>query len=89
MDQLSGQEPIAQSPLVHAMVADLKNSLAKPKAKKETVTVDMLSAIMHSMGVPPSLSDLRLAVCWHSPLSYAMMDWQSCDVVISHSQSQA
>ena len=61
VNQLSGREPVAQSPLVRAMVAGLKRSLVKPKTKKEPVTVDMLSALVHSMGVPPSLSELRLA----------------------------
>ena len=33
VNQLSGREPIAQSPLVSAMVQGLKRSLAKPKTK--------------------------------------------------------
>lgn len=61
VNQLSGQAPIVQAPLVNATVAGLKRSLAKPKARKEPVTVDMLSALVHSMGTPPSLSELRLA----------------------------
>ena len=63
LNQLSGQEHIAQSPLVWSMVGGLKRSLAKPKTKKELIIVDMLSALvrMRITQVPPSLSELRLA----------------------------
>lgn len=59
--QLSGFEPIAQSPFIQATVAGLKRSLAKPKVRKEPVTVDMLAALVDSLGESPSLSDVRLA----------------------------
>ena len=61
VNQLSGREPIAQSPLVQATLAGVKRNLAKPKIKKEPVTVDMLAALVQSLGVPPSLAELRLA----------------------------
>ena len=59
--QLSGFEPIARSPFVQATVDGLKRKLAKPKVKKEPVTVEMLAALVNSLGQPPSLSDVRLA----------------------------
>ena len=59
--QLSGFEPIVQSPFVQATVDGLKRRLAKPKVKKEPVTVEMLAALVNSLGQPPLLSDLRLA----------------------------
>lgn len=61
VSQLAGQESIVQSPLVRATLAGLKRSLAKLKVRKEPVTADMLAALVRSMGVPPSLSELRLA----------------------------
>ena len=59
--QLSGLEPVTQSPFVQATVAGLKRSLAKPKVRKEPVTVDMLTSLVDSLGVSPSLSEVRLA----------------------------
>ena len=59
--QLLGFESITLSPLVQATVDGLKKTLAKPKVKKEPVTVEMLAALVNSLGLPPSLSDLRLA----------------------------
>ena len=61
VNQLAGREPIAQSALVRATLAGLKRALAKPKVKKEPVTVEMLTALVQSLGVSPSLSELRLA----------------------------
>ena len=62
--QLAGFEPVAQSPFVQATVDGLKRSLARPKVKKEPVTVDMLAALVDSIGQSPSLSDVRLvATC--------------------------
>ena len=39
----------------------LKRTLSKPKVKKEPVTVEMLTALVQSLGASPSLSELRLA----------------------------
>ena len=54
--QLSGLESITQ-----ATGTGLKRRMAKPKAKKKPVTVDMLTTLVTSIGQTPSLSDLRLA----------------------------
>ena len=59
--QLSGLDPVTQSPFVQATLAGLKRILAKPKVKKEPVTVDMLATLVDSLGQNPSLSDVRLA----------------------------
>ena len=64
--QLSGLEPISQSPFVHATVAASKRSLAKPKVRKEPVTVEMLAMLVDSLGKSPSLSMFgwQLALCF-------------------------
>ena len=59
--QMSGLEPVAQSPFVRATMAGLKRILAKPTVKKEPVTADMLAALVKSLGQSPSLADVRLA----------------------------
>ena len=88
VNQFEGQVPIAQSPLVHATIAGLKGSLhvARPKVKKEPVTVDTLSVLVNSFEVPLSLSELWLAATvaafWHLLLSCATASWQSSDDVI-------
>ena len=43
VNQVAGHGPISHSPLVAAMLAGLKRGLAKPKTRKEPVTVEMLS----------------------------------------------
>ena len=88
VNQLSGREPMAQSPLVSAMVQGLKRSLAKPKTKKGPVMVDTLSALVHSMGVPLSLSELRLAAsCLLAFATFLLYDelakLRCCDIAIS------
>ena len=42
-------------------MAGLKRSLAKPKVRKEPVTVDMLAALVDTLSDSPSVSDVRLA----------------------------
>ena len=59
--QLAGQAPISASAFVRATVAGLQRKLAKPKVKKEPVSADMLTAWVDSLGLSPSLSDVRLA----------------------------
>ena len=90
VNQLSGQEHIAQFPLVRATVAGLKRSLAKPKTKKEPVTVDMLSTLVCSMKMPPSLSELRLpASCLLAFAAFLCYDelakLRYCDITFSNS----
>lgn len=87
VNQLSGISPIAQSPFVQATLAGLKRSLAKPKVKKEPVTVDMLAALVRSLGQSPSLSDVRLAAsCLLAFAAFLRFDelvkLRCCDVVV-------
>ena len=60
---ISGLPSISASPFVHVTLAGLQRNLAKPKVRKEPVTADMLLALVGSLGVSPSLSDVRLAAC--------------------------
>ena len=59
--QISGLPAITESPFVRATLSGLQRRLARPKVRKEPVTVDMLSALVDSFGPSPSLSDVRLA----------------------------
>ena len=59
--QLAGHSPISTFTFVRATVAGLQRKLAKPKAKKETFSTDMLIALVDSLGSSPSLSEVRLA----------------------------
>ena len=86
--QLAGFEPIAQSPFVQATVSGLKRSLAKPKVKKEPVTVAMLATLVDSLGQSPTLSDVRLASsCLLAFAAFLRFDelakLRCCDVKIS------
>lgn len=56
--QLAGIAPISSAPFVRTVLAGLQRQLAKPKQKKEPVTVDTLSAMIQSAG--SSLTDVRL-----------------------------
>ena len=87
VNQISGLEPTAQSPLVRATLAGLRRRLAKPKAKKEPITVEMLAALVQSLGSPPSLSELRLAasclLAFAAFLRYdEMARLRCCDIAI-------
>ncbi len=44
--QLAGMLPVTESLFVRATLAGLKRKLAKPKARKEPVTVEMLAALV-------------------------------------------
>ena len=61
VQQLADHQPVSASPLVRATLAGLQRKLAKPRVRKEPVTVEMLSRIVGSLGTAPSLSDTRLA----------------------------
>ena len=90
VNQMAGHGPISQSPLVAATVAGLKRALAKPKTRKEPVTVEMLSALVRSLRVPPPLSELRLAAsCLLAFAAFLRYDelakLRCCDVAFSES----
>lgn len=60
VQQLADHQPVSTSPLVRATLAGLQRKLAKPRTRKEPITVEMLSKIVGSLGSAPSLSDIRL-----------------------------
>ena len=60
VQQLSGYPTLAESPFVRIVFDGLQRNLAKPKVRKEPVTTDMLSALVASFGMAPSLTDVRL-----------------------------
>ena len=62
--QLAGYPTLAESPFVQIVLDGLQRNLAKPKVRKEPVTTDMLSALVASLGMAPSLTDVYLvAAC--------------------------
>ena len=52
--------PISHSPIIKATLAGLKRELAKPKQKKEPVTVEMLIRMAGAATIPVTLSDSRI-----------------------------
>ena len=56
--QLAGFKPVSSFPFVQVVLAGLQRQLAKPKKKKEPISVGMLSAMVQS--ADGSLTDLRL-----------------------------
>ena len=86
--QMSGLEPVAQSPFVRATMEGLKRTLAKPKVKKEPITAGMLATLVKSLGQSPSLADVRLAAsCLLAFAAFLRFDELSklrcCDIEIS------
>ena len=51
--QISGLQQISESPFVLATLSGLQRKLAKPKVRKEPVTVNILSSLVDSFGSPP------------------------------------
>ena len=70
LHQVGGLQPVGTSPLVQATLAGLRRALARPKVRKEPVSVEMLQAMVEAAGVEPSLGEVRLLVlcllpfCW-------------------------
>lgn len=60
VQQLAGHQPVSSSPFIRATLAGLQRQLARPKVRKEPVTVEMLSSMVESLGPAPKLSDIRL-----------------------------
>lgn len=90
--QLLGLEPIMQLPFVRATMAGLKRQLAKPKVKKEPISMDMLAALVGSLGHSPSLSEVRLvaASCLSMFATFLpMMRLPDCGALTSDSQMRA
>ena len=60
LQQLAGQKAVSQSQIIKATVAGLQRQLAKPKKKKEPITLEMLQEMAESMSSPPTLTEIRL-----------------------------
>ena len=80
--QLSGLDSVTQATFVQATLTGLKRILAKPKVKKEPVTVDMLATFVDSLGENTSLSDVHLTasclLAFAAFLSYDEMAKHRC-----------
>ena len=64
LPQMAGLNPVGASPLVQVTLAGIKRIVARPKVRKEPVTVEMLQAMVDTAGMEPSLTEVRLlAVC--------------------------
>ena len=64
LHQMAGLNPVGASPLVQVTLAGIKRIVARPKVRKEPVTVEMLQAMVEAAGMEPSLTEVRLlAVC--------------------------
>ena len=64
LHEVAGLEPVSSVPIVQATLSGLRRVLAKPKTRKEPITVDMLKAVVESVGPDPSLMEVRLlAMC--------------------------
>ena len=90
INRLSGEPPISASPFIQMTLAGLQRQLAKPKSRKEPVTAEMLAVLVDSLGVAPSLSEVRLAAI--ALLSFAaflrndeLAKLKCCDLTFSES----
>lgn len=86
--QLAGLKPVSSFPFVQAMWAGLQRQLAKPKEKKEPISVEMLVAMVQS--ADGSLADLRLMAM--ALLAFSaflrcdeLVNLRCCDVVFNPS----
>ena len=59
INQTVGLQPIAHEPFIKTVLAGLQRSLAKPKNKKEPITLAMLKDLVDAAGSSPSLSEAR------------------------------
>ena len=60
VQQIAGYNSIGQDTIVKVVLSGLQRDLAKPKVKKEPVTLDMLRKMAETAGTAPSLTDSRL-----------------------------
>ena len=60
VQRLAGHQPVSASPFIRATLEGLQRQLARPKVRKEPVTVEMLGSMVKSLGAMPKLSDIRL-----------------------------
>ena len=60
VQQLADHQPVSSSPFIRSVLSGLQRQLARPKVRKEPVTVGMLRDMVDSLGLSPKLSDIRL-----------------------------
>ena len=64
MHRVAGLPSVGESPLVQETAQGLRRLLAKPNKRKEPITAEMLKSMVESVGLTPSLTEVRLlAVC--------------------------
>ena len=57
---MAGLPPVGDSPPVQETAQGLRWLLAKPKKRKEPITAEMLKLMVESVGLTPSLTEVRL-----------------------------
>lgn len=90
VQQLADHPPVSSSPFIRATLSGLQRRLARPKARKEPITVDILRSIVDSLGPTPKLSEIRLAaavlLAFAAFLRYdEMAKLRCCDIKFSES----
>ena len=64
MHRVAGLPSVGESPLVQETAQGLRRLLAKPNKHKESITAEMLKSMVESVGLTPSMTEVRLlAVC--------------------------
>ena len=78
LHRLARLQPLGGLPSDKATLEGLRRILAKPKVRKETVTAEMLKAMVEAAGAAPSLTEVRLlAMCL-----VAFAGFMRCDELI-------
>uniref|UniRef100_A0A1X7USH4 Tyr recombinase domain-containing protein n=1 Tax=Amphimedon queenslandica TaxID=400682 RepID=A0A1X7USH4_AMPQE len=88
IQRMAGQEEVSHNGLVKLVMEGLQRQLARPKEKKESITVEMLQEKVDAMSKTPSLSEVRLAaICLLAFAGFLRFSEiagiRCCDVTIS------
>ena len=88
VQRMAGVETVAQNHLIKSISEGFQKSLACPRKKKEPVTPAMLRELVASLGVSPSLSEVRLAtICLLAYAAFLRIDelrsLRCCDVAFT------
>ena len=78
LHQVGGLQPVGASPLVQATLARLRRALARPKVRKEPVSVEMLQAMVEAAGAEPPLGEVRLLAVY----LLAFAGFLRCDEIV-------
>ena len=60
VQQLVGYPPVSDSPFMRMVADGMQRQLAKPKARKEPVSSDMIAMLVNSLSARPTPTDVRL-----------------------------